>query len=178
MCVGERARSRLRPLLRGGTGSSSESDNHPEFLPDCFEAGTLNAVGLSGLAAGIGFIREMGLSAIREHESDLTARLIDGLQDIPVTGILGPADVRRRTSIVSFNLDGWSCSELAQALEDRFGICCRAGLHCAPLAHRTLGTFPEGAVRFSLGIFNTQSEVSTALDALRDLATQGRGAMS
>ncbi len=178
LCIGERARGRLRPLLYGGTGSASDSDLHPEFLPDCFEAGTLNAVGLAGLAAGLAFIEERSVESIRQHETALTARLIAGLRAIPGIGILGTADAARQTAVVSFNLDGWSCSEVASALEENAGICCRAGLHCAPLAHRQLGTFPEGAVRFSLGLFNTESDVTTALDALRELAAHPKGAQT
>lgn len=177
LCIGERARGRLRPLLYGGTGSASDSDTHPEFLPDCFEAGTLNAVGLAGLAAGIAFIEERGVEAIRKHEMTLAARLIAGLRELPGIRILGTADMSRRTAVVSFNLDGWSCSEVAQTLDDRFGLCCRSGLHCAPLAHRQLGTFPEGAVRFSLGLFNTEADITAALDALRELAAQSTGGL-
>ncbi|MCK9460716.1 MAG: aminotransferase class V-fold PLP-dependent enzyme [Proteobacteria bacterium] len=177
LCIGERAKGRLRPLMFGGTGSASDSDVHPDFLPDCFEAGTLNAVGLAGLAAGLEFVEGRGLAAIREHETALIARLIDGLRGIPRVRVLGTGDAKRQTAVVSFNLDGWSCSEVATALEERAGICCRAGLHCAPLAHRQLGTFPEGAVRLSLGIFNTETEIAAALEALRELAEDSSGTM-
>lgn len=172
LCIGERARGRLRPLLHGGTGSVSDSDLHPEFLPDCFEAGTLNAVGLAGLAAGVAFVEERGIESLRQHETAITALLIAGLREISGVRVLGTGDAGRQTAVVSFNLDGWSCSEVAQCLEDRAGICCRAGLHCAPLAHRQLGTFPGGAVRLSLGLFNTETEIATALDALRELAVR------
>ena len=178
LCIGERARGRLRPLLYGGTGSASDSDVHPDFLPDCFEAGTLNAVGLAGLAAGLAFVQERGIEAIRAHEVNLTARLIAGLRELTGVRLLGTRDAARRTAVVSFNLDGWSCSEVAQTLEDRAGICCRAGLHCAPLAHRQLGTFPEGAVRLSLGIFSTGTDIGAALDTLRELARRPKGGMS
>ncbi len=177
LCLGQRARGRLRPLLHGGTGSASDSDVHPGFLPDCFEAGTLNAVGLAGLGAGLAFVEARGLEAIRRHEVALGAQLIAGLRAIPGVGVLGTGDPARQTAVVSFNLAGWSCSEVAQALEERAGVCCRAGLHCAPLAHRQLGTFPGGAVRFSLGLSNTETEIATALDALRELAVQPKGSM-
>jgi cysteine desulfurase family protein len=178
LCIGERARGRLRPLLYGGTGSVSDSDGHPDFLPDCFEAGTLNAVGLAGLAAGLAFVEEQGVARIREREAALTARLIEGLREIPRVRLLGTGDARRQTAVVSFNLEGRACSEVAAALEERAAICCRAGLHCAPLAHRQLGTFPEGAVRFSLGLFNTEAEIAIALDALRELAERSKGDLS
>ena len=178
LCIGERAKGRLRPLLYGGTGSVSDSDLHPDFLPDCFEAGTLNAVGLAGLAAGVAFVEERSIESIRKHETAITARLIAGLREISGVRVLGTGDAGRQTAVVSFNVNGWSCSDVAQTLEDRAGICCRAGLHCAPLAHRQLGTFPEGAVRFSLGLFNTDTEIATVLDAVRELTVQPKGGMS
>lgn len=178
LCVGERARGRLRPLLHGGTGSASDSDVQPDFLPDCFEAGTLNAVGLAGLAAGLEFVEGRGVRAIRDHERALTARLLEGLQAVPGARVFGPRDASRQAAVVSFNLQGPSCSEVATALEERAELCCRAGLHCAPLAHRQLGTFPEGTVRFSLGPFNHDAEIATALAALSELAGASKGGRS
>jgi len=131
-----------------------------------------------GLAAGLAFVEQRGGSAIRTHERALTARLLDGLRELPRVRVLGTRDAERQTAVVSFNLEGWSCSEVAAALEERAGICCRAGLHCAPLAHRQLGTFPEGSVRFSPGLFNTEAEVAVALDALRELAASAKGGPS
>ncbi len=178
LCLGERVRDRLRPLVYGGTGSASDSEVHPEFLPDRLEAGTLNAVGLAGLGAGLAFVEARGAAALRAHEAALTARLLDGLRGISGVRVVGPGDAERQTAVVSFNLDGWSCSEVATALEERAGLCCRAGLQCAPLAHRQLGTFPEGTVRFSLGAFNREDEVDTALAALRELAGEAKGGRS
>jgi cysteine desulfurase family protein len=175
LCIGERARDRLRPLMYGGTGSDSDSDVHPDFLPDRFEAGTLNAVGLAGLCAGIAFVESQGLTSIRERERSLTRRLLDGLAQIPGAHVFGSRDADRQTAVVSCNLEGWNCSDVASALEERAEICCRSGLHCAPLAHRQLGTFPEGAVRFGLGLFNTEAEVDTALAVLHELAAQTKG---
>jgi cysteine desulfurase/selenocysteine lyase len=175
LCIGERARDKLRPLIYGGTGSASDSDVQPEFLPDRFEAGTLNSVGLAGLAAGLEFIQSRGLADILERERALTTRLLQGLQAIPRVRLHGTRDADRQAAIVSFNLDGWSCSELALLLEERAAICCRAGLHCAPMAHRQLGTFPEGSVRFSLGVFNQPAEIDTALDVLRELVAEPKG---
>lgn len=176
LCLGERARGKLRPLLRGGTGSASDSDTQPDFLPDALEAGTLNAVGIAGLAAGLAFVEERTVEAIRRHELALTERLLEGLRSIPGARILGPGAAARRVAVVSFNLEGQSCSEVATALEERAGIYCRAGLHCAPLAHRQLGTFPEGAVRFSLGAFNTASQIDAALEVVRELSVSAKGA--
>lgn len=175
LCLGERARGRLRPLLHGGTGSASDSDAQPDFLPDALEAGTLNAVGLAGLAAGIAFVEERGLAAIGEREAALTARLLEGLRAVPGVRLLGRTTAEGRTAVVSFLLEGSSCSEVASALEERAGVCCRAGLHCAPLAHRRLGTFPEGAVRLSPGPFNDEAEIAAAVEALRELASEQKG---
>jgi len=170
LCIGERARNRLRPLMYGGTGSSSDSDVQPEFLPDCFEAGTLNAVGIAGLAAGVAFVESRGIADIHERERTLTARLLNGLQDIPRIRILGTNDADRQAAVVSFNIEGWRCSDVASNLEEHAEICCRAGLHCSPTAHQQIGTFPEGSVRFSLGLFNNELEIDTALSALLALA--------
>ncbi|MEK7704873.1 MAG: aminotransferase class V-fold PLP-dependent enzyme [Myxococcota bacterium] len=169
LCIGARARHHLRPLIYGGTGSASDSDVQPEFLPDRFEAGTLNGVGIAGLAAGIAFVNERGLAHIRQCEEALTARLLAGLREISGVQVFGTQDAKRQVAVVSFKVAGWSCSEVASLLEERADICCRAGLHCAPMAHRQLGTFPEGTVRFSLGLFNTEAEIDTALAALQDL---------
>lgn len=175
LCIGERARGRLRPLIYGGTGSRSDSDRHPDFLPDVFEAGTLNTVGLAGLAAGIAFIEAQGPEEIRRREMERTGQLLAGLREISGLRIFGPGDARRQTAVVSVNLDGWSCSELALALEERAGVCCRAGLHCAPLSHRQIGTFPQGTLRLSPGCFTTESEIRIVLDALCELAREGKG---
>lgn len=123
-------------------------------------------MGLAGLAAGLTFVAERGVEQIRRDEQQLTAQLIAGLREIPGLRLLGSGDVARQTAIVSFNIDGFSCSEVAQALEEQADICCRAGLHCAPLAHQQLGTYPTGAVRFSLGAFNTEEEIARVLEAV------------
>jgi cysteine desulfurase family protein len=169
LCIGERARGRLRPLLYGGTGSASDSDIGPNFLPDRYEAGTLNAIGIAGLGAGVAFVQEQGVPAICERQEALTARLIRGLDEIEGTRRYGPARVDQQVAVVSFNLDGWSCSDAAVILEEQAGICCRAGLHCAPTAHQQLGTFPRGTVRLSFGAFNNPEEIDTALAVLREL---------
>lgn len=171
LIVGERVDvAKITPLKQGGTGSRSESQYQPTFLPDMLESGTPNAVGLAGLTAGIGWVREQGVDAIRAHETALAQRLIDGLCDLPGVTIYGRLDSRQRTATVAFNISGMVSSEVALRLDDQFGIMCRPGLHCAPAAHRTLGTHPAGSVRFGLGPFNTQSDVDTSLLAVQMLA--------
>jgi selenocysteine lyase/cysteine desulfurase len=165
---------RLSPLKRGGTGSLSESVFQPDFLPDVYESGTANAVGLAGLAAGVRWILEQGVDAIRQHEVELTQRLLAGLQEIAGVRVHGGLDAARQTATVSFNVDGLQPSEVGQRLDDDYDLMCRVGLHCAPAAHKTLGTFPSGSVRFGLSAFSTLAEVDTALDAVETIAREGR----
>jgi len=157
------------PLTYGGTGSRSESSQQPEFLPDRYESGTLNAHGLAGLRAGVEFVLRTGVAEIRRHEEELTHRLMEGLSSIPGITVYGPRDWERRVGIVSFNMAGLTSSELASALDD-YGICVRSGLHCSPLAHRTLGTLRNGVVRASLSYLNTSSDVDALLEALREIS--------
>jgi cysteine desulfurase family protein len=160
----------LDPLVRGGTGSRSEHETQPDFLPDKFESGTLNAVGLAGLLAGLETIQERGLAAIRAHEAALTHQLLAGLRGVPEVTVYGPGDPERQVAVVSFNVSGHSPAEVAQYLDEAHDIASRPGLHCAPAAHRTLGTFPAGTVRFGLGPFNTAEEIARAVAAVAEFA--------
>jgi len=167
LVLGERVREKgMVPLKQGGTGSRSEFEEQPDFLPDRFESGTPNGVGLSGLFAGLQFVMKQGVEQIREFEMGLTNKLIQGLREISRVNLYGPQEQKPRTATLSFNIDGLSPSELAYRLEREHGILCRSGLHCAPAAHRTIRTFPEGAVRFGLGAFNTEQDVKTAIKAV------------
>jgi|YNPNPStandDraft_1061719.scaffolds.fasta_scaffold22789_3 cysteine desulfurase family protein len=160
----------LEPLCRGGTGSRSEEEFQPPFLPDKYESGTPNTVGLAGLAAGVRFVLQQTVEAIRRREQALTQLLLDGLRSLPGVTVYGPLQADRQTATVSFNVAGLSPSEVGLRLDEEYGICCRVGLHCAPSAHRTLGTFPEGTVRFALGPHNTEEEVAQALAAVAGIA--------
>ncbi len=173
LIVGERVDvARLRPLKRGGTGSNSELEEQPDFLPDMCESGTPNAVGLAGLAAGVQWVLEQGVAAIRAHEIELTQRLIGRLQAVAGVTVYGGLDPERQTATVSFNVAGKAPSEVGLRLDDEYGIMCRVGLHCAPAAHRTIGTFPDGTVRFGLSAFNTLDEVDAAVEAVAKLAQE------
>jgi selenocysteine lyase/cysteine desulfurase len=163
------------PLFRGGTGSNSENEEQPEFWPDRLESGTQNAVGIAGLLAGVSFIAETGLAKIRAREETLTMRLLDGLRDIPGLTVYGPERAAERTPIVSVSFAGLVPSEAGFLLEEGFGVLTRVGLHCAPAAHRTLGTWPQGTVRFAPGFFTTDAEIDAALEGCRYLAAKGRG---
>ncbi|MGQ9693186.1 MAG: aminotransferase class V-fold PLP-dependent enzyme [Thermodesulfobacteriota bacterium] len=160
----------LKPLLEGGTGTNSESDRQPKDLPFSLESGTLNTPGIAGLGAGISFIMKEGLEKIWRQESQLTKRLLKGLQKISGLKIYGSFKAEERVPVISFNLNSIHPGHLAYLLDEIYNIGVRAGLHCAPHAHRSLGTFPYGAVRVSLGLFNKIKEVEALLKALRDIS--------
>ena len=175
LIVGERVdEKRMEPLMRGGTGSNSEYEVQPDFLPDMFESGTPNAVGLAGLGAGVRWVLARGVDAIRAHEVALTQRLIDGLRSIPGVIVYGTLDAELQTATVSFNIAGMAPSEVGLRLDDEYGIMCRVGLHCAPTAHKTLGSFPDGTVRFGLSVFSMLEEVEAAPVAVEKLAREAQ----
>jgi cysteine desulfurase/selenocysteine lyase len=175
LIVGKRVDvERMEPLKRGGTGSRSEREEQPDFLPDLCESGTPNAVGLAGLEAGLRWVLERGVETIRAHEVELARRLINGLGEIPGVTIYGGLDAELQTATVSFNITGMEPSEVGLRLDEEYGILCRVGLHCAPAAHKTIGTFSAGTVRFGLGVFNTLEEVDTAVAAVGQLAQEAR----
>ncbi len=174
LVIGERVdAAHLEPLKRGGTGSRSEHEEQPAFLPDLCESGTPNAVGLAGLGASTRWVLGQGVERIRAHELALTGQLLAGLAAIPGVTVYGTGDAQRQTATVSFNIAGLEPSEVGLRLDDDYAIMCRVGLHCSPAAHRTLGTFPGGTVRFGLGVFNTAEQVAAALDAVAALAHVG-----
>jgi cysteine desulfurase family protein len=162
----------VEPLSYGGTGSRSESSQQPHFLPDRYESGTLNGHGLAGLRAGVEFILSEGVPRIRGHEEELSASLLEGLTAIPGVKVYGPRTWERRVGIVSFNLAGFTSSELASLLDDAYGIRVRSGLHCSPLAHRTLGTLRNGVVRASFSYLNTPDDVDALLHALGEISSR------
>jgi cysteine desulfurase family protein len=173
LIVGERVdEERIRPLVYGGTGSLSEHERQPGFMPDAFESGTPNAVGLAGLEAGVRCVLKRGVSQIRAHEVELTQVLIEGLGSISGVTVYGTLDGELQTATVSFNVDGMAPSDVGMRLDEEYGIMCRVGLHCAPAAHKTLGTFPDGTVRFGLGAFSTMAEVEASLAAVETLARE------
>jgi cysteine desulfurase family protein len=158
-----------KPLRRGGTGSKSESWDHPDFLPDKYECGTPNTPGSAGLGEGVRFVLNTGVDAIRQHEMMLTQSLLGGLEDIGEITVYGPRDHREQTPTVSINVEGKEPSEVGYRLDREFDIMTRVGLHCNPGTHKTIGTFPDGTVRLSMGYFNTREEVDQVLEALRTI---------
>ncbi|MEN6639342.1 MAG: aminotransferase class V-fold PLP-dependent enzyme, partial [Smithella sp.] len=160
----------IAPLMMGGTGSRSEFEAQPDFMPDKYESGTPNTIGYAGLGAGATYLAEQTIDVIRTKEEQLTRRFLERLEAFKdqVT-VYGPNDAARQTAVISFNVKNISPSDAAMFFEEKFGILCRPGLHCAPAAHRTIGTFPRGTVRFSFGFFNTSREVDRAAKAVMAL---------
>ncbi|MCU0234632.1 MAG: aminotransferase class V-fold PLP-dependent enzyme [Thermoanaerobaculales bacterium] len=163
----------VEPLLSGGTGSRSESEEMPEQLPDRLEAGTPNGVGAAGLGAACRWLSGHGVEAVRERQQRLVRRLADALREIPGVRLHGWRDGAPHTGILSFTVAGLDGGELAARLDRAHGICVRAGLHCAPAAHRRLGTFPDGSVRVGIGPFNSDHDVDALLKAVADLNAAG-----
>jgi cysteine desulfurase/selenocysteine lyase len=163
--------TQLRSVRQGGTGSNSEDDRQPETLPDKYESGNHNTPGLVGLEAALGWLHERGLDSIRNHERELTARLIDGLAPIAGLDVFGPCDVEQQLGVVSLSLPELEPQIFAALLDENFGLQTRAGLHCAPGVHRCLGTFDQGGtVRLSVGPFTTADDIDLAVTAVGELA--------
>jgi len=171
LVVGERVDiKKLNPLKTGGTGSHSESEEQPDFLPDIYESGTPNTVGLSGLNEGVRFILKEGVDKIHQHELSLSQRLITGLKEIPGVIVYGEDQVKNRVAVISFNIKDQLPSEVGLRLDEEYDIMSRVGLHCSPAAHKTIGTFPIGTIRFSMSWFNTFEEVDQTILAVRNIA--------
>ena len=164
----------LSPLVTGGTGSASDTERQPAYMPDRFESGTPNLPGIYGLQAAVDFVLETGVEALRRREEELTGLLLDGLRGIPQIRLAGPEGTDHRAGVVSIDFLREDNAEAAFRLEQEFGILTRCGLHCAPSAHKTLGTFPQGTVRFSVGWFTTPEEVSAAVAAVRKISAGGQ----
>lgn len=167
---------RLAPFIVGGTGSLSHTESTPRFMPDKFEAGTLNLPGIMGLAAGVRWINQRGMASLRAHELALTEQLLTGLLDLEQQGLLrivGRRDIVQRTSVVSIAATKQDLAVVAHRLNEEYGIATRVGLHCAPNAHKTLQTYPTGTLRFSMGWHNNEENIGTALKALKEVLRDG-----
>lgn len=160
----------LTPILAGGTGSASDLEFQPDYMPDKFEPGTPNLPGICGLQAALQFIQTTGIEALRAHETALTARLLSRLRDIPRIRLAGPQGTENRVGVVSVDFQALDNAAAAWQLESRYGILTRCGLHCAPAAHRALGTFPQGTVRLSPGWYTTPEEIDAAASAVAEIA--------
>lgn len=166
----------IRTLREGGTGTQSDDDRQPQTLPHKYEAGSLNVAGIVGLGAGIDFLRLQG-NRLREHHQLLAERLVAGLIDISGVKVFGPADPADRVGVVSITIDGYDPQEVAATLDGAHRVQVRAGFHCAPLLHQALGTLDlGGAVRFSIGVFNTEADIDAAISAVAEVAAESAAA--
>ncbi len=159
----------LDPLFEGGTGGQSTLRRQPDLLPDRYESGTPNIPGIAALGEAVGYIREKGLEQIRRHETALFDLIVSGLEKIPGVTLFGPCDSRLQMAVVSFRLEGMDPAEVGSFLEETMGIQVRVGLHCSPMSHRTIGSFPEGTVRVSPGLFTTESDIAALIDGVRKI---------
>ena len=160
----------IRSTRFGGTGIDSRSLIHTQDFPHRLEAGTLNLFGILGLSKGIDFIEKQGLDAIHERETALLSSFHSGLEGLDGVEIYNSGDLKNRVGILTLNVMGMDPEDLGAILDADFDIAVRVGLHCAPLVHETLGTYPRGAVRFSLGPFNTPDDIDHAVEAMREIA--------
>lgn len=157
-------------LKEGGTGSKSEDLFQPEIVPDRYESGTHNTPGIAGLNEGVKFILEKGIDNIRLHEEELCQYMLDKLEEVPNIKIYGIKDSKKRAAVIAINIGDMDSGEITFILDSEYDIATRSGIHCAPLAHKTLGTLEQGAVRFSLGYFNTKEEIDKAVEALKEIS--------
>lgn len=162
----------LNPIVAGGTGSASDSEYLPDYLPDRFESGTPNLPGIYGWEAAMQYVENVGIEGLRSHEMALCQRFLEGLSSIEGVTLCGTEDLNRRVGVVSVDFLHKDNAEAAFELEMDYGILTRCGLHCAPSAHKTLDTFPRGTVRFSLGFASTEAHVDAALCAIRSICNQ------
>lgn len=169
MLINPAIKGDIEPLIAGGTGSHSDLATMPEEMPDRFESGTLNLPGIFGLHAALEYVQEHH-EEIRKHEMELTQRMLDGVLKIEGVRLAGLPTTDGRVAVISVDFTGGDNGLIAFQMEHEYGIMTRVGLHCAPLAHQSLGTFPEGTVRFSIGPFTTAEEVDTAIEAIAKYA--------
>ncbi|MGC9325247.1 MAG: aminotransferase class V-fold PLP-dependent enzyme [Desulfomonilia bacterium] len=173
--IGPDLENEVQPLVIGGTGSMSEFEHQPDFLPDKYESGTPNAMGIAGLGAGVRFLLKLGLYEVTSREADLREQLVQGLEDIPGVTVYGSKESGSSIANVSFTIESIRPSDVTLALDEHYAVMSRPGLHCAPSAHRTIGTFPQGTVRLSLGYFNTSDQVRYVLQAVSEVAAGTMG---
>jgi selenocysteine lyase/cysteine desulfurase len=162
--------NKLPTMKEGGTGTVSERPFQPQTMPDKYETGSHNAIGLAGLSAGVAWLLERGVSELRKHDERLCELFMELTERVENLTVYGPRDVAHRAGIFSVNVGGLGPDKLAAALEEDFGLCTRAGVHCAPLAHKTIGAYPAGACRLSFGAFTTEDHVRRAAAAIAEIA--------
>lgn len=165
--ISEELDSCMEPYIAGGTGSRSDSLDMPESLPDKYESGTLNLPGIIGLHAALSYLEEIGMETIHRRKMELTGYFLERLSEIPDIRIAGKMGIADRVAVVSLDFLEKDNALAAYELEQQYGIMTRVGLHCAPTAHRTLQTYPQGTVRFAFGMENTKEEIDLCLEGIR-----------
>lgn len=168
----------MEPLITGGTGSVSDTEIQPDFLPDKFESGTMNIPAIYGLDAALSYLQRTGLEEIRTYELELTQLFLEGVGNMDQVRIVGRKDLEQRAPVVSLDFLGRDNAQISFLLDSEHGISTRCGMHCAPNAHKTLGTFPQGTVRFSFGHKNTPEEVRFALDSIHQILKENPADLS
>ncbi len=162
----------VKELKQGGTGSISHLLEQPEVRPDKYESGTPNGPGIVGLGAGIKYILQEGVENIRKYEEELTKHFIEEALKIDGVKVYGPLNINEQGAVVPINIGYEDSSEVSFILDEYYNICVRPGLHCAPLAHKTIGTFEQGVVRFSFGFYNTHDEIEKGIKAIREISKE------
>ncbi len=168
LCIGKDVS--LKPLVFGGTGSKSDEDTQPNFLPDSLESGTMNVLGLAALKASVNYLLKMGVDKIREHEKNLITRFIEEASKIKRIELYGTKEAEKQASLISFNLKNLSPSAAGLILDKKYSIMCRIGLHCNPNAHKVIGTFPNGTIRFSFSYFNNLKQIDYAIEKIKEIS--------
>ncbi len=167
--ISDKLAKSMETLICGGTGSDSKSEKQPEYMPDKYEPGTMNLPGIFGLNKSLKYIIKTGIKSIRDRELELTGQFLEGVINMKDIRIVGLSGIKERTAVVSLDFTRKDNGEAAYLLDRDYGIMTRCGLHCSPSAHRTLGTFPQGTVRFSFSHFNTFNEVKYALESIHQI---------
>lgn len=164
--ISEELDKELTPLIAGGTGSISDSLEMPTMLPDKYESGTMNLPGIIGLHAALSYLKEVGVERIHDKKMELTAYFLEGLKKFPEIRVVGRQNLQDRVAVVSLDFENADNAVVAFELESEYGIMTRVGLHCAPVAHKSLGTYPQGTVRIAFSASNTKEEIDVLLEAL------------
>lgn len=167
--ISEKLDAQMVPYLAGGTGSQSDSLDMPVNLPDKYESGTMNLPGIIGLHAALSYIEQTGIEDIHDEKMELTAYFLEKLREFPNIRVVGKQDVQDRVAVVSLDFQGEDNAIIAFELEQNYGIMTRVGLHCAPIAHQSLHTYPQGTVRFAFSASNTKEEIDRCIEGFREL---------
>ena len=174
MILSTRASQAIRPIIAGGTGSHSDYELQPEKMPEKFESGTTNTPGIAGLGAGIQYLLDQGLATIRNHEQQLLKVLVAGLETIEGVTVWRARSLEQQVPTLLIAIEGLDMGMASLILDDRFGIMTRSGIHCSPLSHQTIGSYPHGGIRLSIGWSNTLEDIQYALDCIRQIAAEER----